>query len=103
MRELHRAYPDDLDIAALFAEAMMNRTPYALWDLSLVRQQMGIRMLTLSAKDAEVRFWPADRPSPHRISGGDQSWAAGCGGYGGGGVRAIERFEVGQAGLRFVW
>lgn len=34
MRSLHRAYPNDLDIAVLFAEAMMNRTPWALWDLA---------------------------------------------------------------------
>lgn len=34
MREVHRKYPDDLDICALFAEAMMNRTPWQLWDLN---------------------------------------------------------------------
>ncbi len=33
MRRVHAAFPDDLDVAALFAEAMMNRTPWALWDL----------------------------------------------------------------------
>ena len=33
MRAVHRAYPDDLDVGALFAEAVMNRTPWALWDL----------------------------------------------------------------------
>lgn len=33
MREVHGAHPDDLDICALFAEAIMNRTPWALWDL----------------------------------------------------------------------
>jgi tetratricopeptide (TPR) repeat protein len=33
MRGVHRAFPGDLDIAALFAEAMMNRTPWKLWDL----------------------------------------------------------------------
>lgn len=27
-------FPDDLDIAALTAEALMNRTPWALWDLA---------------------------------------------------------------------
>lgn len=34
MREVHKTYPEDLDVAALFAEAMMNRTPWQLWDLS---------------------------------------------------------------------
>ena len=33
MREVYRAYPEDLDVCALFAEAIMNRTPWALWDL----------------------------------------------------------------------
>ena len=33
MRAVWRAHPDDLDVCALFAEAVMNRTPWALWDL----------------------------------------------------------------------
>ena len=33
MRSVHRAHPGDLDVRALFAEAIMNRTPWALWDL----------------------------------------------------------------------
>lgn len=33
MRKVHAAYPDDLDICALFAESIMNRTPWQLWDL----------------------------------------------------------------------
>lgn len=33
MREVYLAYPDDLDIAALFAEALMTRTPWMLWNL----------------------------------------------------------------------
>ena len=32
MRAVHRAHPDDLDVAALFADALMNLTPWALWD-----------------------------------------------------------------------
>lgn len=31
MRDLSRAYPDDLDAATLFAEAMMNLRPWDLW------------------------------------------------------------------------
>ncbi len=34
MREVQRTFPEDLDIAALCAEALMNRTPWQLWDLS---------------------------------------------------------------------
>lgn len=34
MREAHKAHPEDRDVIALFAEAMMNRTPWQLWDLA---------------------------------------------------------------------
>ena len=33
MRGVHERFPADSDVAALFAEALMNRTPWALWDL----------------------------------------------------------------------
>lgn len=33
MRESYRQHSDDLDLTALFAEAMMNRTPWLLWDI----------------------------------------------------------------------
>lgn len=33
MREVYRAHPNDMDVIALFAEAMMNRTAWQLWDL----------------------------------------------------------------------
>lgn len=32
MRSVYREHPDDLDVAALFAEALMNLTPWAMWD-----------------------------------------------------------------------
>jgi tetratricopeptide (TPR) repeat protein len=32
MREVYRDHPDDLDVAALFADALMNLAPWALWD-----------------------------------------------------------------------
>ena len=34
MREVYRAHGDDPDVVALFAEAIMNRTPWALWDIA---------------------------------------------------------------------
>ncbi|MGZ4173648.1 MAG: tetratricopeptide repeat protein [Solirubrobacteraceae bacterium] len=34
MRDVHAHFPDDPDVAALFAEALIDRTPWALWDLS---------------------------------------------------------------------
>jgi tetratricopeptide (TPR) repeat protein len=33
MRTAYRRFPGDLDVAALFAEALMNVTPWRLWDL----------------------------------------------------------------------
>ncbi len=33
MRAVHKAHSADLDICCLFAEAIMNRTPWQLWDL----------------------------------------------------------------------
>ncbi len=32
MRSVYESFPDDLDVAALFADALMNLTPWALWD-----------------------------------------------------------------------
>lgn len=33
LRRVHRAYPNDPDVAALFAEALITRTPRRLWDV----------------------------------------------------------------------
>jgi tetratricopeptide (TPR) repeat protein len=33
MRQVYKAFGEDLDVSALFAEAMINRTPWQLWDL----------------------------------------------------------------------
>jgi hypothetical protein len=33
MRAVYREHPDDHDVAALFAEAIMNRTPWQLWEI----------------------------------------------------------------------
>lgn len=32
MRPVHAAHPDDLDVTFVYAEALMNRTPWQLWD-----------------------------------------------------------------------
>lgn len=41
MRDVHRAHRDDHDVAALFAEALMNRTPWQLWDIRSGRPAEG--------------------------------------------------------------
>jgi tetratricopeptide (TPR) repeat protein len=33
MRKIFRRYPDDLEVRAVFAEAIMNETPWQMWDL----------------------------------------------------------------------
>jgi tetratricopeptide (TPR) repeat protein len=33
MKAVYTSFPDDLDVSSLYAEAMINRTPWALWDL----------------------------------------------------------------------
>ncbi|KAL2817165.1 hypothetical protein BJX63DRAFT_117763 [Aspergillus granulosus] len=33
MRSAYNSFPDDLDVAALYADSLMNLTPWALWDL----------------------------------------------------------------------
>lgn len=34
MREVYAAFPDDPDVCTLFVDALMNRTPWAMWDLT---------------------------------------------------------------------
>ncbi len=34
MEQVHQSYPDDLDVCTLYAEALMNLTPWAMWDQS---------------------------------------------------------------------
>ncbi|KGS52868.1 tetratricopeptide repeat family protein [Burkholderia pseudomallei MSHR5613] len=34
MRDVYLSCPDNLDVAALFADALINRTPWKLWDMS---------------------------------------------------------------------
>jgi tetratricopeptide (TPR) repeat protein len=34
MKEVYKAFPDDYDVCSLYAEAMINRTPWALWNLN---------------------------------------------------------------------
>jgi tetratricopeptide (TPR) repeat protein len=45
MREVYRAHRDDLDVAALYADALLNVTAWALWDLDSGRPAPGARTL----------------------------------------------------------
>ncbi|MFI0407675.1 tetratricopeptide repeat protein [Actinomadura sp. 3N508] len=61
MREVYARFPDDSDVAALFAEAMMNRTPWQLWDLESGEPAAGadttevIEVLERSSRRSEER------------------------------------------------
>jgi tetratricopeptide (TPR) repeat protein len=48
MAEVHAAHPHDLDVAALHADALLNITPWALWDVATGEPAEGAR--TLEAK-----------------------------------------------------
>lgn len=50
MRQVHAAHGDDLDIVTIFAEALMNRSPWQLWDLPNGRPAEGAS--TLEAQTA---------------------------------------------------
>jgi tetratricopeptide (TPR) repeat protein len=53
MREVYRAHADDLDVAVLFADALMNLTPWALWDHATGEPAKGAK--TLEAKEVLER------------------------------------------------
>ena len=58
MGEVYAAYGDDLDVAALYADSLMNLTAWALWDVSAGRPAEGAR--TVEAK--QVLDSALDRP-----------------------------------------
>lgn len=63
MREVYREHPDDLDIATLFAEAIMNRTPWQLWDIKTGNPAVGAD--TLEAIDVLERAMAQRRGMQH--------------------------------------
>ncbi|HEX6739482.1 MAG TPA: hypothetical protein VF310_14485, partial [Vicinamibacteria bacterium] len=64
MRAVYRAFGEDLDIAALFAEALMTRTPWRLWDLATGEPKEGAS--TIEARQVLERALadPAGRAHP---------------------------------------
>ncbi len=53
MREVYATHSDDPDVASLFAEAMMNRTPWSLWNLETGEPAEGAD--TVEARDVLER------------------------------------------------
>jgi tetratricopeptide (TPR) repeat protein len=53
MRAVHANFPEDFDVIALFAEAMMTRTPWKLWDIDRGEPSAGADTIeTLAVLDA---------------------------------------------------
>ncbi|MDQ0936303.1 hypothetical protein [Streptomyces turgidiscabies] len=63
MRTVYELAPDDLDIAALYADALMNLTPWQLWDVRSGEPAEGAR--TLAAKAVLERAIATDAGSRH--------------------------------------
>ncbi len=62
MREVYERFPDDRDVATLFAEAMMNRAPWALWNLDEGRPADGADTVEIMRV---LERGIADSPEPH--------------------------------------
>jgi tetratricopeptide (TPR) repeat protein len=64
MRTAYQSFPDDLDVAALFAEALMNVTPWQMWDLPTGQPAEGAH--TVEAREVLERALatPAARRHP---------------------------------------
>ncbi|WP_338682510.1 hypothetical protein QD712_10075 [Streptomyces acidiscabies] len=63
MEAVYALAPDDLDVAALYAEALMNLTPWQLWDLRTGEPAHGAR--TREARDVLERALAADPEGAH--------------------------------------
>lgn len=63
MRAVHELAPDDLDVATLYADALMNLTPWQLWDLHTGEPADGAR--TLAAKAVLDRALATDAGRAH--------------------------------------
>ncbi|MEV5121255.1 hypothetical protein AB0K49_00260 [Streptomyces decoyicus] len=63
MRDVYAFAPDDLDVATLYADALMNLTPWQLWDLRTGEPAAGAR--TLEAKAVLDRALTARTGSDH--------------------------------------
>jgi len=64
MRDVYRAYPEDLDVAALFADALMNLTPWALWDTATGEPAGGAATMEAKAVLERALASPGGRAHP---------------------------------------
>lgn len=64
MREVYRAYPGDLDVAALFADALLNLNPWALWDTATGEPAAGAATLEAKAVLEQALASPGGQAHP---------------------------------------
>src|SRR5690606_18700251 len=67
MREAYAAFPEDPDVATLFAEALINRTPWQLWDLPSGQPAAGADTLEAQAvleRSLAARAAAGEAPHP---------------------------------------
>ncbi|MBC8075354.1 MAG: hypothetical protein H7Y32_04705 [Chloroflexales bacterium] len=65
MREVYAAFGNDLDVAVLFAEALMNRTPWQLWDSKRGEPAEGADTLEIVAVLEHALRLSGERGVPH--------------------------------------
>lgn len=66
MRAVHANFPEDFDVIALFAEAMMTRTPWKLWDIDRGEPSAGADTLeTLALLDTGLDLILERGDAPH--------------------------------------
>lgn len=63
MESVYGEFADDIDVAALFADALMNLTPWALWDIRSGKPTAGSRVL--EAKEVLDRALAAENGRRH--------------------------------------
>lgn len=63
MESVYRAFSDDLDVATLYADALMNLTPWKMWDLTTGQPAAGAR--TLEVKEVLDRALSQEGGSRH--------------------------------------
>ena len=58
MRSVYNSFPNDLEVTAIFAESLINRTPWKLWDQKIEFQQKVRQRLKLktSLKGPSIHF-----------------------------------------------
>jgi len=64
MREVYRSHPGDLDVAALFADALLNLTPWALWDIATGEPAQGAATLEAREVLEQALVSPEGRAHP---------------------------------------